>query len=73
MYVAVLAIIGGQALIFWNVWLLPYAALAFLAVHAFVLAYEEPTLRRSFPEDYEDYAAHVPRWLPRLTRWPGSD
>ncbi len=69
MYVAVLAIIGGQALIFWNVWLVLYAALAFIAVHTFVLAYEEPTLQRSFPEDYAVYVANVPRWLPRLIPW----
>jgi protein-S-isoprenylcysteine O-methyltransferase Ste14 len=69
MYVAVLAIIVGQALIFWNIWLMAYAALAFLAVHLFVVGYEEPTLRRRFPADYATYAANVPRWRPRLRPW----
>jgi protein-S-isoprenylcysteine O-methyltransferase Ste14 len=72
MYVAVLAIILGQALIFWNLWLMAYAALAFIAVHFFVIGYEEPTLRRKFPSEYAAYAANVPRWRPRLRPWRGG-
>jgi protein-S-isoprenylcysteine O-methyltransferase Ste14 len=69
MYVAVLAIILGQTLIFWNLGLIAYGALAFLAVHLFVIGYEEPTLRERFPADYAAYAANVPRWRPRLRPW----
>ena len=69
MYVAVLAIILGQALIFWNLWVVAYGALAFLAVHLFVIGYEEPTLRKRFPAEYATYAANVPRWRPRLRPW----
>jgi protein-S-isoprenylcysteine O-methyltransferase Ste14 len=72
MYVAVLAIILGQALIFWNLWLMAYAALAFIAVHVFVIGYEEPTLRRKFATEYVAYAANVPRWRPRLRPWRGG-
>lgn len=72
MYVAVLSIIAGQALMFWNWPVLIYGALAFLAVHLFVTGYEEPTLREQFPADYAAYSAAVPRWLPRLTPWRGS-
>jgi protein-S-isoprenylcysteine O-methyltransferase Ste14 len=71
MYVAVLAVILGQALIFGNPRLLEYAALAWLAVHVFVVAYEEPTLRASFGAEYEAFCAAVPRWIPRLTPWRG--
>jgi protein-S-isoprenylcysteine O-methyltransferase Ste14 len=42
------------------------AALA-LVVTAFIMGYEEPTLRRLFGEDYEEYCRHVRRWIPRLT------
>jgi protein-S-isoprenylcysteine O-methyltransferase Ste14 len=35
-------------------------------VNLFVMAYEEPTLRRQFGRSFEEYAAAVPRWLPRL-------
>ena len=72
MYVAVLSIIAGQALLFGQAELLAYAALVWLAFHLFVLAYEEPTLRRQFPTDYERYRRAVPRWLPRLSPWRGA-
>jgi protein-S-isoprenylcysteine O-methyltransferase Ste14 len=35
-------------------------------VALFVLFYEEPTLRRKFGSDYEEYCRKVHRWLPRL-------
>ena len=38
-----------------------------LVVTLFVVAYEEPTLRASFGDDYREYCAHVRRWIPRLT------
>src|ERR1700685_820010 len=72
MYVAVLAVIMGQALIFGSIGLLEYAAVAWLAAHVFVVAYEEPTLRASFGAEYQAFCASVPRWIPRLTPWQGS-
>lgn len=45
------------------------ACLVMLGVHLFVLGYEEPTLRRLFGEEYEEYCRNVPRWLPRLHPW----
>jgi protein-S-isoprenylcysteine O-methyltransferase Ste14 len=71
MYVSVVAAIVGQALLFGQVRLLGYAAIVWLAFFGFVLAYEEPTLERQFPDDYERYRRAVPRWLPRLTPWTG--
>jgi len=41
-------------------------ALASLGVHLFVVLYEEPTLRKKFGADYEEYCQHVRRWLPRV-------
>jgi len=69
MYLAVTAIVVGQALILGDARLLVYAAGLWLLFHLFVLAYEEPTLRHSFPEDYEAFFGNVPRWLPRLRPW----
>lgn len=66
MYVAVLALIIGQGLWFGSVPLLAYAAAAGIVTHLFVTLYEEPTLRRSFPQEYPAYCAKVPRWLPKL-------
>jgi protein-S-isoprenylcysteine O-methyltransferase Ste14 len=40
-----------------------------LGVHLFVLFYEEPTLRRKFGTDYEEYCRNVNRWWPRLRGW----
>jgi len=40
-----------------------------LGVALFVLFYEEPTLRKMFGTDYEEYCANVRRWVPRLHAW----
>lgn len=71
MYVGVVGIILGQALLFGDIRLLAYAGLVWLCVHAFVLGYEEPTLRRQFGGEYDTFRKHVPRWIPRLRPWKG--
>jgi protein-S-isoprenylcysteine O-methyltransferase Ste14 len=73
MYVAVVAIIFGQALLFGDWRLIVYGALFWLACHVFVLLYEEPTLQRSFGAEYEAFRANVPRWIPRLRPWQAGD
>jgi len=70
MYVAVLSLILGHALLFGDVEVLVYGLCVWLLFHIFVLVYEEPTLRKSFPDEYANFCAHVPRWIPRLT--PGN-
>lgn len=40
-----------------------------LGIHLFVMLYEEPTLRRKFGADYEEYCRNVRRWWPRFRRW----
>jgi protein-S-isoprenylcysteine O-methyltransferase Ste14 len=69
MYLAVVAIVFGQALLLGNIRLLVYGLTAWLITHLFVLFYEEPTLRKSFGAEFTAYCEHVPRWLPRRTRW----
>jgi len=69
MYVAVLAIIFAQALLFWSWPVALYGCCVFVLVHLFVVFNEEPALRRQFPADYAAYAANVRRWLPRVTPW----
>ena len=66
MYVGVMLVVWGQALLYWSRALAEYAAFLWLAFHVFVLLYEEPTLRRTFGEQYEAYRRRVPRWIPRF-------
>lgn len=68
-YVGVLLVLIGEAWLFLSPPLVAYAAVAAVAFHLFVVAYEEPTLRRTFGAAYEDYLDRVPRWIPRV---PGA-
>src|SRR5580704_15008044 len=45
------------------------ALAAMAAVVLFVKFYEEPTLRKMFSADYEEYCRNVPRWIPRTRAW----
>ncbi len=69
MYLAVIAIILGQVLLFASWWLLAYLLLAVIAVVLFVRGYEEPTLERTYGVEYREYVANVPGWWPRLRAW----
>jgi protein-S-isoprenylcysteine O-methyltransferase Ste14 len=60
------AALAGAALYFSSLALAAYAAGFVLVMHALIVVYEEPTLRRSFGEDYDRYCARVRRWLPRF-------
>ena len=68
MYVAVTALIFGQAVLFasWGVAL--YGVIVALAFDTFVRLYEEPTLREVYGEEYAAYCATTPRWIPRFRR-----
>jgi protein-S-isoprenylcysteine O-methyltransferase Ste14 len=69
MYVAVVAVILGQGMLFGDWRLMTYGGLLWLSFHGFVLAYEEPVLAGSFGAQYENFRANVPRWIPRLSPW----
>ncbi len=69
MYVALVAIILGQAVLLGDWRLVVYGALFWLASPLFVVAYEEPRLEQTFGEEYASFRANVPRWIPRLTPW----
>jgi protein-S-isoprenylcysteine O-methyltransferase Ste14 len=68
-YIALVLVIVGQALLLGRFVLLVYAVAVWAACALFVLAYEEPTLRRQFGRAYEEYRRAVPAWLPRLRPW----
>lgn len=69
MYVAILAVLIGEALWFARTDLLIYSVVVFVATAVWVRIYEEPTLRRTFGDSYERYCANVPRFMPRFTPW----
>jgi protein-S-isoprenylcysteine O-methyltransferase Ste14 len=69
MYLAVVSVILGQGMVFGNAGLLAYGVIVLLTFHLFVLAYEEPTLRKTFGAEYDAFRASVPRWVPRFRPW----
>jgi protein-S-isoprenylcysteine O-methyltransferase Ste14 len=72
MYLAVEAVIVGQALFLGQPVLLAWAAAFGAMVFSFVRLYEEPTLHSQFGSSYDSYRAAVPGWLPRLHPWEGQ-
>jgi protein-S-isoprenylcysteine O-methyltransferase Ste14 len=68
MYLAVLAVIAGQALLLSRPVLLIYAAAVGAAVGAFACWHEEPTLARRYGAQYQAYRRQVPAWYPRRPR-----
>ncbi|HEY3129126.1 MAG TPA: methyltransferase [Acidobacteriota bacterium] len=67
-YIGVLLVLLGEALLFQARILLEYMLEVFVFFFLFVLIYEEPALRKKFGESYDRYCATVPPWIPRLKR-----
>jgi protein-S-isoprenylcysteine O-methyltransferase Ste14 len=70
MYLGVLLLIVGQALLLGREVLYLWAVGAWLMFTAFLAFYEEPQLRRRFGDDYDDYRRRVHRWVPTRPRTP---
>jgi protein-S-isoprenylcysteine O-methyltransferase Ste14 len=66
MYLGAGLALGGAALFYQSLALAGYTGLFLLTMHVFVVTYEEPTLRRTFGDDYEAYCGEVARWWPKL-------
>ncbi len=66
MYIGAGLVLVGAALFYGSWLLLSYTGLLFLITHALVVWYEEPTLRRTFGEEYELYCRRVRRWWPSI-------
>src|SRR3989442_9716376 len=65
MYLGVLLVVAGWAILSWSGRVLAYGVTVALMFHLFVLLVEEPLLRRKFGSAYEAYRGTVRRW------WPG--
>ena len=64
MYVGAGLALAGAALFYESWALFAYCAGFLLAMHLFVIVYEEPTLRVTFGAEYEGYRERVNRWWP---------
>ena len=65
MYLSLLSVLLAGAIGLESPILFGYAAVVAVAVHLFVILYEEPHLARRFGAAYENYRRTVPRWFPR--------
>jgi protein-S-isoprenylcysteine O-methyltransferase Ste14 len=66
MYVGAVFAMSGAALYYGSWPLFTYAAVVLIVTHVFVVAYEEPTLRHTFGDEYSEYCQHVARWAPHV-------
>jgi protein-S-isoprenylcysteine O-methyltransferase Ste14 len=71
LYLGSLLLAAGFAIAACNWWIVAIMLVMFAVIYVPVIAGEERYLRQTFPE-YDNYARHVPRMLPRLTRY-GSE
>ncbi|MCC6920086.1 MAG: isoprenylcysteine carboxylmethyltransferase family protein [Alphaproteobacteria bacterium] len=67
MYLAALAVIAGQGMLFRAPVLGAYALFVAFCFLSFVKLYEEPVLQHRFGPAYRAYRHAVPAWLSRLT------
>jgi protein-S-isoprenylcysteine O-methyltransferase Ste14 len=66
MYWGVASVMLGEAAVFHSWALAEWAVGLFVCANVFVLFVEEPTLRRKFGAEYQEYCQRVPRWIPRI-------
>lgn len=68
MYAGATLALFGAAIYLRSLALAAYAAAFLVGMHVFVRAFEEPTLRKSFGVEYDEYCRRVGRWWPRRSR-----
>ena len=71
-YLAVMTLFVGEALLFGQFSMLVYAITVWVGAAAFVRWYEEPALAAHFGADFDAYRRAVPAWRPRLRPWTTS-
>ena len=65
MYIGAGMTLAGAAVFYQSLSIFIYTGVFFLITHLFVVLYEEPTLRRTFGDEYEDYRRRTRRWMPK--------
>ena len=71
MYVGVLTVLAGEAVLFMSRGLVMEEIFVWLGFDLFIRLHEEPFLTRRYPSEYPRYKQSVRRWLPRLSPWDG--
>ena len=66
MYSGAGIVLAGAALFYGSLGLLAYLGLLFLSSHLFILFHEEPRLKRTFGQEYDEYCRKVRRWIPKI-------
>ena len=66
MYIGAGLVLAGATLFYESLPLLGFTGIFVLATHLFVVCYEEPTLRRTFGQEYDVYCGRVRRWWPSI-------
>jgi protein-S-isoprenylcysteine O-methyltransferase Ste14 len=66
MYWSIVLMMLGEAVVFRSAAIAEVAIGFLVGVSLFVLLYEEPTLKRKFGSEYEEYCRRVPGWIPRI-------
>lgn len=68
----VLGVLLGEVVLFGSPLLLAWSGAFFLANAVYLPLVEERGLEERFGDEYRLYRRNVPRWIPRLTPWPGA-
>src|SRR5687768_254460 len=71
MYVGVILILFGEAVIMQSIVLGIYLLLIFLLFNLFIIFHEEPRLHRAFGSEYFEYKKSVSRWIIPQPLTPG--
>jgi protein-S-isoprenylcysteine O-methyltransferase Ste14 len=66
MYIGAVVAMCGEAVLLESFAILFLAGLMWLLFHLFVVYYEEPRLKKTFGQSYEEYICTVPRWVPKI-------
>ncbi len=65
MYIGAGLALAGVTFYFESVQVFFYTTAFFAIAHVFVVLYEEPTLKRMFGDEYDEYRKSVRRWWPK--------
>ena len=63
MYIGVMLMLIGEAVLFSSSSLWLYTIIAFIAFNLFIIYHEEPRLKRDFGTEYQQYLKTARRWL----------